>query len=101
MSGDRVQYTYAAGYAAADAVNSTARRLVQQIDELLQALGPIKADWYQSGSTAAAAAQQLETKLRTAMDDMVQLIGAFGNAITTNTQTAQQTDNAIASNLFA
>ena len=100
MSGDRVQFTYAAGYAAADTLTQTARRLNQQIDDLLRSLGPIKADWYQSGSTAAAAAQQLETKLHTAMDDMTQLISAFANAVTTNTQNAQQTDNSIAGTLF-
>jgi uncharacterized protein YukE len=101
MSSDRVQFTYAAGYAAADTLTQTARRLNQQIDDLLRALGPIKADWYQSGSVAAGAAQQLETKLHTAMDDMVQLIGAFSSTVTTNTQNAQQTDNSIASSLFS
>lgn len=100
MSGDRVQYTYAAGYAAADTLTQTASRLNQQIDDLLRSLGPIKADWYQSGSMAAGAAQQLETQMHTAMSDMVQLIGAFANAVTTNTQNAQQTDNTIASTLF-
>jgi uncharacterized protein YukE len=100
MSGERVQFTYAAGYAAADAVNQTARRLTQQIEELLQNLGPIKADWYQSGSVAAGAAEQMEVKLRTAMDDMVRVITQFSSAITTNTQNAQQTDNTIASTLF-
>ncbi len=97
---DRVQFTYAAGYAAADTVNQTARRLTQQVEDLLTSLGPIKADWYQSGSTAAAAAQQTETKLTTAMDDMISLITAFSNAITENTQIAMQTDNAV-SGLFA
>jgi uncharacterized protein YukE len=97
---DRVQFTYAAGYAAADAVNQSARTLTQQVHDLLASLGPIKADWYQSGSVAAGAAQQLESKLTTAMDDMVTLIGAFASAVTTNTQNAQQTDNAIATGLF-
>jgi uncharacterized protein YukE len=100
MSGDRVQFTYAAGYAAADTLNQTARRLNQQIDDLLRSLGPIKADWYQSGSVAAGAAQQLETKLHTAIEDMVQLISSFASTVTNNTQQAQQTDNSIASTLF-
>jgi uncharacterized protein YukE len=98
--GDRVQFTYAAGQAAADALTQTARRLNQQVDELLSALGPIKADWYQSGSDAAAAAQQLETKLHDAVNDMVQLVSEFSGAVNENTQDAKNTDNLIASSLF-
>jgi uncharacterized protein YukE len=97
MTDDRVQFTYAAGEAAAEAVNQSARTLTQQVQDLLESLKPIKADWYQSGSVGAGAAQQMENKLTSATDDMVTLIHAFGNTITTNTQTAQHTDNSISS----
>ncbi len=101
MSGDRVQFNYAAGQATAELLQQTANRLTQQIDDLLTSLGPIKADWYQSGSAAAGAAQQLENQLHTSLSDVVTLVGAFSSAVTENTSVAQQTDNSIASALFS
>jgi uncharacterized protein YukE len=76
-SADVINVNFGALSSAADQLNMRARALETTMDTLQQSLTPIKETWYASGSSAGQAAEQSETRLRTAIADITAVIAQF------------------------
>jgi uncharacterized protein YukE len=81
-SADVINVNFAALRSAADSLSAQARRLETNLESLRQSLAPIKETWYASGSSAGQAAEQSETRLRTAIADISSLIAQFSTKTT-------------------
>ena len=62
-------------------MQTTAKNLTDQLDQLSSNLNPIRQTWYASNSSAGEAAQQAETRLRSAAADIVNIINQFGGKV--------------------
>nr|MDT0661553.1 hypothetical protein [Micromonospora sp. DSM 115978] len=76
-SPDVINVEFGALGAAADSLLAKARTLESNMEQLRQQLAPIKETWYASGSSAGMAAEQSETRLRTAIGEVTAIIGQF------------------------
>jgi hypothetical protein len=76
-SADIISINFASLQAAADSLAVKGKDLQSNMSDLTKSLNPIKASWYASGSSAGEAAEQSETRLRAAIDDIIQVIGRF------------------------
>ena len=76
-SADVINVDFAALRAAADALSVKAKALEANMASLQQSLAPIKETWYTSGSSAGQAAEQSETRLRSAIADITAVIALF------------------------
>jgi uncharacterized protein YukE len=82
MGQPNIKVNFANMEAAAQALQSQAMTLQQFVTELGQSLQPLYATWGTSGSSAAAAMQQSETKLTTATNDIITTIMQFSGSLT-------------------
>ncbi|BCJ49823.1 hypothetical protein Asp14428_12980 [Actinoplanes sp. NBRC 14428] len=76
-SAEVINVDFAALRAAAESLSVKAKRLEAIMNTLQQSLAPIKETWYASGSSAGQAAEQSETRLRTAVADITAVIAQF------------------------
>jgi uncharacterized protein YukE len=90
-SAEVINVDFAALRAAADSLNVKAKGLEANMTSLQQALAPIKETWYASGSSAGQAAEQSETRLRSAIADITAVIALFS----TKTNEAHDTQMAL------
>jgi uncharacterized protein YukE len=74
---DQISVDFAALRYSADSLGTKAKALTDYLEQLHASLGPLKATWYASGSSAGEAAETSETKLRQATADIVAIIGQF------------------------
>jgi len=81
MSADVINVEFAALRASADSLSMKAKALTDYLDQLQQNLQPIKETWYASGSSAGGAAEQAETRLRAAANEIVNIINQFSNKV--------------------
>lgn len=77
MSADQINVDFASLRYSADSLATKAKALTDYLEQLHASLGPLKATWYASGSSAGEAAETSETRLRGATADMVAIIGQF------------------------
>ena len=54
---------------------------LDQLQQLVSNLEPIKATWYASGSSAGEAANGAETRLRNATNDIISVIAQFSSKV--------------------
>ncbi|WP_033343210.1 WXG100 family type VII secretion target [Catenuloplanes japonicus] len=85
---------------ASGALMAKAKDVSTAMTQLQASLAPIKETWYASGSSAGAAAEASETRLRGAIDEVVQVITTFSGKVTLAGDIARKTENDNA-NLFA
>lgn len=95
MSADQISVNFAALQQSAETLSTKAQALTSYLDELLQSLQPMKNTWVESGSSAGTAADQAETKLRSATTDIVTTISQFSGKVTEahDTQLALENQN--------
>jgi len=74
---DQINVDFASLQYSADALAVKAKALTDYLEQLHASLGPLKATWYASGSSAGQAAEGSETRLRAATADIVNIIGQF------------------------
>lgn len=77
MTADQISVNFGALQSSAGALSQKAATLSAYLDELLRNLQPLKQTWVESGSSAGVAADQAETKLRAATNDIVTTITQF------------------------
>ena len=77
MPADVINVDFASLRAAADSLSVKAKGLEATMASLQQSLAPIKETWYASGSSAGQAAEQSETRLRSAIADITSVIALF------------------------
>jgi uncharacterized protein YukE len=82
MSADQISVNFGALQSSAEALSRRAQALTGYLDQLVQSLQPMKNTWVESGSSAGAAADQAETKLRSATTDIVTTISQFSAKVT-------------------
>lgn len=78
---DVVEVNFAALQHSSASLAAKAKTLTTQLEQLQANLQPIKATWYASGSSAGAAAESSETRLRQATADIVAIIAQFGGKV--------------------
>lgn len=66
---------------SAETLQKHAGQLEQQVVDLLNSLKPLKASWYESGSSAGQAAEASETRLVNAVNDLIGVIGQFSGKV--------------------
>jgi uncharacterized protein YukE len=81
MTADQISVDFAALQVSSQTLAAKAKALQEYLDQLHTALQPIKATWYASGSAAGQAAEQAETRLRNATNDIANIIGQFGGKV--------------------
>ncbi|HEY1571092.1 MAG TPA: WXG100 family type VII secretion target [Pseudonocardiaceae bacterium] len=81
MSADQISVQFSALQQSAQQLQTTAKNLTDQLDQLSSNLNPIRQTWYASNSSAGEAAQQAETRLRAASADIVNIINQFGGKV--------------------
>jgi WXG100 family type VII secretion target len=81
MSADQISVQFSALQQSAQQLQTTAKNLTDQLDQLSANLNPIRQTWYASNSSAGEAAQQAETRLRAAAADIVNIINQFGGKV--------------------
>jgi len=81
-STDVINVEFAALRNAADSLSTKAQSLTSEIDQLSRSLAPMKETWVASGSSAGQAAEQSETRLRTAISDVITVINQFSAKVT-------------------
>lgn len=81
MSADQISVQFSALQQSAQQLQTTAKTLTDQLDQLSSNLNPIRQTWYASNSSAGEAAQQAETRLRAAAADIVNIINQFGGKV--------------------
>ncbi|HEX5117166.1 MAG TPA: WXG100 family type VII secretion target [Pseudonocardiaceae bacterium] len=81
MSADQISVQFSALQQSAQQLQTTAKNLTDQLDQLSSNLNPIRQTWYASNSSAGEAAQQAETRLRAAAADIVNIINQFGGKV--------------------
>lgn len=77
MSSEVIEVQFAALQHAAASLSTKADALRGHLAQLSSQLQPLKQTWYSSGSSAGEAAEQAETGLRTAINDVIDVIGQF------------------------
>jgi uncharacterized protein YukE len=78
---DVVEVNFAALQAGSQSLNQHASQLTQHVDDLINALAPMKQTWVASGSSAGEAAQSAENKLISATNDIINTIAQFGGKV--------------------
>ncbi|HEX3648528.1 MAG TPA: WXG100 family type VII secretion target [Pseudonocardiaceae bacterium] len=81
MSADQISVQFQALQQSSQQLQTTAKNLTDQLDQLSANLNPIRQTWYASNSSAGEAAQQAETRLRAAAADIVNIITQFGGKV--------------------
>src|ERR1700743_644167 len=81
MSADQISVQFSALQQSAQQLQTTAKNLTDQLDQLSSNLNPIRQTWYASNSSAGEAAQQAETRLRRSPADIVNIITQFGGKV--------------------
>jgi len=77
MTADQISVNFGALQASAGSLSTKAAALTSALEELLRNLQPMKQTWVESGSSAGVAADQAETKLRAATNDIIATINQF------------------------
>ena len=96
-STDVINVEFGALRNAADSLSTKAQALINQIEELSRNLTPLKETWYASGSSAGQAAEQSETRLRTATNDVITVINQFSGKVNEAHDLQQDLENKTAS----
>lgn len=78
---DQISVNFAALQAGSQALSAKATALTTCLSDLQANLAPLKENWYASGSSAGDAAQQCETRLRSATQDIVGIIAQFSQKV--------------------
>ncbi|MDR7275562.1 WXG100 family type VII secretion target [Catenuloplanes atrovinosus] len=78
---DIINVEFGALDSAAQSLTTKAGALNTAMDALQTSLSPIKETWYASGSSAGEAAQASETRLRTAIADVIEVINRFSTKV--------------------
>jgi uncharacterized protein YukE len=81
MSADQISVNFAALQASSASLSAKAKALTDYLDQLSANLAPLKETWYASNSSAGTAAEQCETRLRSAAADIVNIINQFGGKV--------------------
>ena len=81
MTADQISVDFAALQVSSQTLTAKAKALQEYLEQLHTALQPIKATWYASGSSAGQAAEQAETRLRNATNDIANIVGQFGGKV--------------------
>jgi uncharacterized protein YukE len=81
MSADQISVQFGMLQQSSQQLQTTAKNLTDQLDQLSANLNPIRQTWYASNSSAGEAAQQAETRLRAAAADIVNIIQQFGGKV--------------------
>jgi uncharacterized protein YukE len=81
MTADQINVNFGALQNSAAALQAKAKALTDYLDQLSANLQPLKQSWYASGSSAGTAAEQAETRLRSAANDIVNIINQFGGKV--------------------
>ncbi|MDP9794065.1 uncharacterized protein YukE [Catenuloplanes nepalensis] len=89
MAADVINVEFGALDSAAQSLQTKAAALNAAMEQLQASLAPIKETWYASGSTAGAAANESETRLRAAIGDVVGVITRFSTKVS-NASVLQQ-----------
>ena len=78
------------------ALSTNAKQLTSGLDELTTSLRPLKDTWTASGSSAAAAADSSEARLRAAINDIIATINQFSQKMSDahDLQRARENQNA-------
>ncbi|MEZ0114894.1 uncharacterized protein YukE [Catenulispora sp. EB89] len=82
MTADQISVNFGALQASAGSLSTKAAALTSALEELLRNLQPMKQTWVESGSSAGVAADQAETKLRAATNDIIATINQFSAKVT-------------------
>jgi len=77
MTADQISVNFGALQASAGSLSAKAAALTNYLEELLRSLQPMKQTWVESNSSAGVAADQAETKLRQATNDIIATINQF------------------------
>jgi uncharacterized protein YukE len=77
MTADQISVNFGALQSSAGTLSAKAAALTANLEELLRTLQPMKQTWVESGSSAGIAADQAETKLRAATNDIIATINQF------------------------
>lgn len=78
---DQISVNFASLQAGSQALSAKATALTTCLSDLQSSLAPLKESWYASGSSAGDAAQQSETRLRSAAADIVNIISQFSSKV--------------------
>jgi uncharacterized protein YukE len=78
---DQISVNFASLQAGSQALSAKATALTTCLQDLQTSLAPLKENWYASGSSAGDAAQQSETRLRSASADIVNIISQFSQKV--------------------
>ncbi|HJP77881.1 MAG TPA: WXG100 family type VII secretion target [Pseudonocardiaceae bacterium] len=78
---DQISVNFASLQAGSQALSAKATALTTCLQDLQSNLAPLKENWYASGSSAGDAAQQCETRLRSATADIVNIIAQFSQKV--------------------
>jgi uncharacterized protein YukE len=81
MTADQISVNFAALSSSAAALQAKAKALTDYLDQLSSNLQPIKQTWYASNSSAGTACEQAETRLRSAANDITNIINQFGGKV--------------------
>ena len=78
MTADQISVNFGALQSSAGSLSAKAAALTNYLEELLRTLQPMKQTWVESNSSAGVAADQAETKLRQATNDIIATINLAG-----------------------
>ncbi|HEY4021951.1 MAG TPA: WXG100 family type VII secretion target [Pseudonocardiaceae bacterium] len=78
---DQISVNFASLQAGSQALSAKATALTTCLSDLQSSLAPLKESWYASGSSAGDAAQQSETRLRSAAADIVNIVSQFSQKV--------------------
>jgi uncharacterized protein YukE len=81
MSAEVINVEFAALRASADSLAAKSKALENALDQLSSNLQPIKDTWYASGSSAGESANQAETRLRQAANEIIGIIAQFSGKV--------------------
>lgn len=81
MTADQISVQFGALQNSAAALQAKAKALTDYLEQLSSNLQPLKQSWYASNSSAGTAAEQAETRLRSAANDIVNIINQFGGKV--------------------
>lgn len=82
MSADVINVQFPALQASSQSLALKAKVLDEYIQQLVQSLQPMKQTWVASGSSAGVAAQDAQTKLQQATEDIITTINQFSQKVT-------------------
>jgi uncharacterized protein YukE len=78
---DQISVNFASLQAGSQALSVKVTALNTCLQDLQSNLAPLKENWYASGSSAGDAAQQCETRLRSATNDIIGIIAQFSQKV--------------------